>query len=277
MRRKKESYHPEQRRYGLANQTPHNTSFMAARPAAPSRSKTAPPGLLSATPTAEEEEAQEDEEQEDLSELREVFDRFDVDGSGTVTYFELVDVVKAAKLDMTNEQIEAMMDECDPDSSGGVDFSEFVRVLRGQGTQLAQVARHFRASGRGGLVVEEHEKHEASYDEFGVARFIGDLPLQLTKIMKEHHARVVEVFAMLDEDGDGKVTVEEFVRVVRQLGLAEGAKEEDVSRLFSAVDVYGDGSISLGELQDVCSKAKQGKRILREEADERRYACACAA
>ena len=64
--------------------------------------------------------------------LRPIFDKFDEDQSGTVSVAEMGKMVKLLKLQLTVEQIQAMVAEADADGSGEVEFDEFVLVLRKQ-------------------------------------------------------------------------------------------------------------------------------------------------
>jgi hypothetical protein len=74
--------------------------------------------------------------------LRPLFDKFDVDSSGSISTIEMTGILMQLKIKMTPAQINAMMREADPDGSGEVDFEEFVIVLKVQmeaGGQLAAV------------------------------------------------------------------------------------------------------------------------------------------
>ena len=64
--------------------------------------------------------------------LRPIFDRFDLDGSGSVSTDEMGKMVRALKMDMSPEQLDQLMKDADPDGSGEIDFDEFVVVLRQQ-------------------------------------------------------------------------------------------------------------------------------------------------
>lgn len=72
--------------------------------------------------------------------LRPIFDKLDVDRSGSVSADELGMLLKQIKLERTPAQLKALMAEADPDRSGDVDFSEFVNALHEQ----------MRAGGGGG-------------------------------------------------------------------------------------------------------------------------------
>ena len=74
--------------------------------------------------------------------LRQVFDKFDVDSSGTVSTEEMGTMIRALKMDMSREQIDQLVKDADPDGSGEIDFEEFTHVLEAQmrdGGQLADV------------------------------------------------------------------------------------------------------------------------------------------
>ena len=64
--------------------------------------------------------------------LRPVFDKFDVDGSGSVSTDEMTRMVKQLKMDLSPEKIRKMMVEADPDMSGEVDFEEFCSAVKSQ-------------------------------------------------------------------------------------------------------------------------------------------------
>ena len=71
--------------------------------------------------------------------VREIFDQFDTDGSGTVSTDELLRLITACNLDMSAEDVAKMVEEVDADGSGEVEFDEFYASLEKQ-----------QASGNGG-------------------------------------------------------------------------------------------------------------------------------
>jgi len=98
-------------------------------------------GAAAAPVEAEEEELDEEEEEMRLDEvaeadlkamLRPIFAEFDKDGSGSVDADEMRRILAAAKIAMSDEQLQAMMAAADLDGGGTVDFDEFVRVVSEQ-------------------------------------------------------------------------------------------------------------------------------------------------
>ncbi|XP_039831428.1 probable calcium-binding protein CML8 isoform X2 [Panicum virgatum] len=62
-------------------------------------------------------------------EIKEAFDLFDIDGSGTIDARELNVAMRALGFEMTPEQINQMIAEVDKDGSGTIDFDEFVHMM----------------------------------------------------------------------------------------------------------------------------------------------------
>ena len=75
-----------------------------------------------------------------MAELREAFDIFDVDGSGTMNIRELQMAMRALGLDPRSEPVEQILARADTDRSGEIDFGEFVAAATG-GSQDAFYAR----------------------------------------------------------------------------------------------------------------------------------------
>ena len=203
--------------------------------------------------------------------LKPIFSKLDTDGVGFISSDDLSAAVSGLGIEMQPADLNALREQCDPEKTGDISYDELLAAIKAQveaGGSLASLFETQRASGRGGLVIEEEDMRVASYEEDGMARFIGDLPMQLVQIMKKHHARILEIFNTLDEDGNGSVDIREFVTVIRRLGLAAGASDEEVRRLFAAVDKDGSGSVTMSELEAVVSAARQGKRILSMSAEE---------
>lgn len=68
------------------------------------------------------------------------------------------------------------------------------------------------------------------------------------------HQLVHDVFEMIDKDGSGSITVEEFQDVLMRLPVQ--ISEADIDVLVREIDSGGDGEISLHEFGDVLDKYK---------------------
>lgn len=61
-----------------------------------------------------------------------------------------------------------------------------------------------------------------------------------------------DVFKLLDQDGDGKISRPELELVFHRLGVAAG--DEELSQIVAAADLDGDGCISLEEFEELSSR-----------------------
>ena len=72
---------------------------------------------------------------ERIGRLREVFDMFDPDGSGTITVQEFSQGLKALHMHISPREIDEMMEEFDHDHSGLLEYPEFTEFLLGKKRQ----------------------------------------------------------------------------------------------------------------------------------------------
>ena len=64
-------------------------------------------------------------ENRSLDRVREIFDRFDEDGSGKLDLKEFIEAYKQLKPNVVDSQLEAIFNEADLDGGGTIDFDEF--------------------------------------------------------------------------------------------------------------------------------------------------------
>jgi Ca2+-binding EF-hand superfamily protein len=62
-------------------------------------------------------------------ELREAFKVFDSDGSGSISRSEMKRLMKSLGQNLTDKELDAMMDEVDTDGDGEIDFEEFKNMM----------------------------------------------------------------------------------------------------------------------------------------------------
>ena len=94
-------------------QSSRSTAKPAARKKPVATKKGAPPDLT------------EDQKQE----IREAFDLFDTDGSGTIDAKELKVAMRALGFEPSKEEIRKLISEIDKDGNSQVDFSEFLVMM----------------------------------------------------------------------------------------------------------------------------------------------------
>merc|ERR1712071_677939 len=67
--------------------------------------------------------------EEQKQEIREAFDLFDTDGSGTIDARELKVAMRALGFEPKKEEIRKMIADADRDGSGVIDFPEFLDMM----------------------------------------------------------------------------------------------------------------------------------------------------
>merc|ERR1712070_1059193 len=67
--------------------------------------------------------------EQQLAEIREAFELFDIDGSGTIDAKELGTAMRALGMDAKKEEIRKMIEDIDKDGSGTIDLDEFQTMM----------------------------------------------------------------------------------------------------------------------------------------------------
>ena len=68
---------------------------------------------------------------EELMRMREEFNKFDLDGSGSITRDEIVEVMhRSGFWDITDDDAASFIEDIDPNGNGSIEFMEFVRSAR---------------------------------------------------------------------------------------------------------------------------------------------------
>ncbi len=66
---------------------------------------------------------------EQKQEIREAFDLFDTDGSGTIDVKELKVAMRALGFEPKKDEVKKMIMEVDKNGSGSIDFNEFLELM----------------------------------------------------------------------------------------------------------------------------------------------------
>merc|ERR1719438_269658 len=177
-----------------------------------------------------------------LNDVKAAFKRFDADGDGHITKSELQQVMNG----FSASEVESIFALGDKDSSGGIDYQEFIALmLPNAPATISKLAMSFRSVSN---VKESFKKFDANGDG-AISRS------ELKNGMKVSDAELDIVFALGDLDGDGEISMSEFVLIMSP--LAKNAVNKfrncfkDINELinaFKSFDTNGDGSISQQEL-----------------------------
>ena len=145
--------------------------------------------------------------EEQKQEIREAFDLFDTDGSGTIDAKEFKVAMRALGFEPRKEEVKKMISDIDKDGSGTIDFSEFLELMTTKMSERdsrEEILKAFRLF---------------DYDQTGKISF-----RNLKRVAKELGENMTdeELQEMIDEadrDGDGEISEEEFLRIMKKTSL----------------------------------------------------------
>ncbi|PIN20023.1 Ca2+-binding protein (centrin/caltractin), EF-Hand superfamily protein [Handroanthus impetiginosus] len=142
--------------------------------------------------------------QQKKQEIKEAFELFDTDGSGTIDAKELNVAMRALGFEMSEEEINRMIAEVDKDGSGAIDFDEFCHMMTakfGERDTKEELMKAFH-------IIDQDKNGKISAAD--IQRIAKELGERFTE--KEIQDMIDEA----DRDHDGEVNAEEFMRMMRR-------------------------------------------------------------
>jgi calmodulin len=143
------------------------------------------------------------QKEEELNELREAFACFDKDSDGKITASEIASILQAMNKNVTQGQLEKMIQRYDVNNDGEIDFEEFVSMMamqgKNKGDELEDAFNVFDKNGDGLISSQELQIVMNALGE-NISKEISDL-----------------MIASVDTDGNGEIDFDEF-RVMMQDG-----------------------------------------------------------
>ncbi|KAB1214717.1 Caltractin [Morella rubra] len=142
--------------------------------------------------------------QQKKQEIKEAFELFDIDGSGTIDAKELNVAMRALGFEMTEEQINQMIADVDKDGSGAIDFDEFVYMMTdkiGERDTKEELMKAFH-------IIDQDKNGKISVSDIKrIAKELGE---------NFSDAEIQEMVKEADSDRDGEVNADEFVRMMKK-------------------------------------------------------------
>ncbi|KAG8518885.1 Centrin-1 [Galemys pyrenaicus] len=148
-------------------------------------------------------ELTEDQRQE----VREAFDLFDADGSGTIDVKEFRVAMRALGFEPKKDEIKKMISEVDKEGTGKVSFNDFLAVMTQKMAERdtkEEILKAFR-------LFDDDETGKISFRN--LKRVASELGEHLTD------EELQEMIEEADRDGDGEVNEEEFLRIMKKTNL----------------------------------------------------------
>mgnify|MGYP001242073131 FL=1 len=143
---------------------------------------------------------------EQLEEVREAFNLFDTDGSGSIEVKELKAAMRALGFQVKKAEIRKMVADVDKDENGSIEFDEFVDMMtsrmanRDSKEEVMKVFRLFTDEG-------------SDYITF---RNLKRVVTELNEGLSDDE--MMEMIDEADRNNDGKIDFEEFFRVMKKRG-----------------------------------------------------------
>ncbi|XP_012300422.1 centrin-1 [Aotus nancymaae] len=150
-------------------------------------------------------ELAEDQKQE----VREAFDLFDTDGSGTIDVKELKVAMKALGFEPRKEEMKKMISEVNKEGTGKISFNDFLAMMTQKMSEKdtkEEILKAFR-------LFDDDETGKISFKN--LKRVANELGENLTD------EELQEMIDEADRDGDGEVNEEEFLRIMKKTNLYE--------------------------------------------------------
>ncbi|KAJ3361607.1 Centrin-1 [Kappamyces sp. JEL0680] len=141
-------------------------------------------------------------------EIREAFDLFDSDGSGTIEVKELKVAMRALGFEPKKEEMKKMMQDVDKNGTGKIDFNEFLELMTAKMAEKdskEEILKAFR-------LFDDDGTNSISFKNLKrVAKELGE---NLTD------EELQEMIDEADRNGDGVIDEDEFLRIMKKTGLA---------------------------------------------------------
>lgn len=202
-----------------------------------------------------------------MESVRAVFNKWDADGSGTIDRAELSYIMKNLSPDWTDEEVYKLMDTIDTDRDGHISFEEFVTWLTDP-----QASETILSDGWFGTfsfeeavrplfsVFDVNGDGRVSFAEFQACYAViknsmnlypSPGPLQILSLDEDAAAE----FRYVDEDGDGMMTLQDFVGWQQAAVKRSGTLNKDLPTVFE--ELAG----ALQGIVDVDRRSGRGERV----------------
>ena len=153
--------------------------------------------------------------EEQKQEIREAFDQFDTDGSGSIDAKELKVAMRALGFEVTREEIREMIFKVAGGNVPAIDFNQFMEMMGQkilQRNPLQEIKKAF-------TLFDKDHNGKISLKDLKTAT------IELGENLTDDELR--EMIKEADRDRDGEVCEDEFIEVMKKSGLFGQFDNED--------------------------------------------------
>merc|ERR550525_795554 len=145
--------------------------------------------------------------EEQRAEIKEAFDLFDTDRSGTIDYHELKVAMRALGFDMKKQDLLKLIEQYDREETGRITFQDFNEIMTQQILDRDPEEEIFKAFS---LFDDDNTGKISLKNLRRVARELGE------NLSDEEIQAMIDEF---DKDEDGEINEEEFAAIMKQTSL----------------------------------------------------------
>ena len=181
------------------------------------------------------------------SRVVELLTEWDADNSGSIDRREFRKAVRALGFTANDAEIDILFEDFDEDGSGTIEYRELNKKMRqASGVEVEQ--RHKLRRKAGG------RKGSALSTSVAIDFVAGDTEhtqAQLRKVLSQNAVRIIDLFRDWDEDGNGLIDKQEFVKAMTILTsprTKSNVAVADYEALFNSFDKDGSGEIDYNEM-----------------------------
>ena len=144
---------------------------------------------------------------EQKQEIKEAFDLFDTDKTGTIDYHELKVAMRALGFDVKKQEVLSLMKEFDREGSGQIEYMDFLEIMTNKISQRDPVEEILKAFK---LFDEDNTGRISLRNLRRVARELGE------NLSDEELQAMIDEF---DKDADGEINEQEFLNIMKQTSI----------------------------------------------------------
>jgi centrin-3 len=165
------------------------------------------PSKVKAATSIERKKKRAELTEEQKQEIKEAFDLFDSEKTGTVDYHELKVALRALGFEVKKNDIQLLIKEYDKQEKGRIEYADFVEIFskkmseRDPTAEILKAFKLFDEDSRGKISVKNLRK---------IAKELGE------SITDEELQAMIDEF---DKDQDGEISQQEFLNIMKQSNL----------------------------------------------------------